>query len=351
METTTLSGTSMRAVQVAAPHEFALVEAPIPPVRPDDVLVKVRAAGICGTDLHILAGEYEARYPLIPGHEFSGDVVAVGEAVTRFKPGDRVTADPNIPCNRCAACQRNEQNQCEDLTVVGVNRPGAFAEYVAVPESVVFDIGDLTYGAGALVEPLACVVWGLQRVSPRPGSTALVQGAGPMGCLMLQALRRAGVAHVTVTDTVQARLELARSLGADTVLPARQLHADAAGYDLVVDVTGIPAVVEASLVHVRPRGTLWLFGVCPPGTAVSVSPFEVFRKDLTIIGSFALSKTFPQSLALIRSGAVNVEPLISHSLPLADFGEALRLAKESPERMKVQVVGAEPYPSPTSRLS
>lgn len=338
-------GMLMKAVQVEAPHRFAVVETDVPAIGSEDVLIKVRAAGICGTDLHILAGEYEARYPLVPGHEFSGDVVAVGEAVTRFAPGDRVTADPNIPCNRCDACQRNEQNQCTDLTVVGVTRAGAFAEYVAVPESVVFDIGELSYGAGALVEPLACVVWGLNRVNVRPGSTVLIQGAGPMGCLMLQAVRRAGAAFVAVTDTVPWRLELAASLGADLAAEARELSKGRFrsvapdGFDMVVDVTGIPAVVEASFPHVRARGTMWLFGVCPPGTTVNISPYDVFRKDLTIIGSFALSKTFPQSLALIRGGAIEVEPIISHSLPLTDFEEALRLARESPQRMKVQFLG------------
>lgn len=344
MGTTSHDGAPMKAVRVEAPHRFAVIDSDIPAIGPDDVLIKVRAAGICGTDLHIFAGEYEARYPLIPGHEFSGEVLAVGESVTRFSPRDRVTADPNIPCNRCSACQRNEQNQCKDLTVVGVTRAGAFAEYVVAPEAVVFSIGELSYGAGALVEPLACVVWGLQRVNVRPGSTVLVQGAGPMGCLMLQAVRRAGAAFVAVTDTVPWRLDLAASLGADAVLDANDLNKGALraavpdGFDLVVDVTGIPAVAEASMAHVRARGTVWLFGVCPPGTTISLSPYEIFRKDLTIIGSFALSKTFPQSLALIRGGAIDVEPLISHSLPLTEFGEAMRLARESPQRMKVQVV-------------
>ena len=168
--------------------------------------------------------------------------------------------------------------------------------------------------AGALVEPLACVVWGLNRVNVRPGSTVLIQGAGPMGCLMLQAVRRAGAAFVAVTDTVPWRLELAASLGADLAAEARELSKGRFrsvapdGFDMVVDVTGIPAVVEASFPHVRARGTMWLFGVCPPGTTVNISPYDVFRKDLTIIGSFALSKTFPQSLALIRGGAIEVEP-------------------------------------------
>lgn len=334
----------MKAVRVAAPEQVAVVDTEVPSIRPDEVLIRVRAAGICGTDLHIVAGEYMASYPLVPGHEFSGEVAAVGAEVERLSVGDRVTADPNVPCNRCPACQRNEQNQCHRLSVVGVTRSGGFAEYVAVPEGVVFPTGDLSYAAAAMVEPLACVVWGLKRAKVRPGDSVLVQGAGPMGCLMLQAVRQAGAAFVAVTDTVPWRLELAAKLGAHAAVQPHELAAgllrDIApdGFDVVVDVTGVPAVVEASLAHVRARGTLWLFGVCPPGTTVNLPPFEVFRKDLTIVGSFALSKTFPESLALIKGGAIQVEPLVSHRLPLAEFEQALRVAREDPARMKVQLV-------------
>lgn len=334
----------MKAVRVTAPEQVAVVDMEVPSVGPGEVLIRVRAAGICGTDLHIVAGEYMASYPLVPGHEFSGEVAAVGADVQRFSVGDRVTADPNIPCNRCPACQRNEQNQCHSLSVVGVTRGGGFAKYVAVPEGVVFPIGDLSYAAGAMVEPLACVVWGLKRVRIQPGASVLVQGAGPMGCLMLQAVRQAGAAFVAVTDAVPWRLELAAKLGAHATLQPHELaegrmqEAAPDGFDVVVDVTGIPAVVEASLAFVRARGTLWLFGVCPPGTTVRLPPFEIFRKDLTIVGSFALSKTFPESLALIRGGAIQVEPLVSHRVPLTEFERALQVAREDPARMKVQLL-------------
>lgn len=334
----------MKAVRVEDPGSFALVDTSIPTVGHSDVLIRVRAAGICGTDLHIVSGDYQAHYPVVIGHEFSGDVVEVGEHVKRFKAGDRVTADPNLPCNRCPACQRNEQNQCQDPAVVGVNRDGGFAQFVVVPESAVFSIGSLSYSAGALVEPLACVVWGLKRARITAGAKVLVQGAGPMGCLMLQAVRQAGAAFVAVTDTVPWRLELAARLGANTAIQPEELAAGSLnglvpeGFDVVVDVTGIPSVVQASLAYVRTRGTLWLFGVCPPNATVSISPYEVFRKDLTIVGSYALSKTFPQSLALIQGGAIQVEPLVSHRFPLTGFGTALQVALQDPERMKVQVV-------------
>jgi D-arabinitol dehydrogenase (NADP+) len=266
----------------------------------------------------------------------------VGEGVRRYRPGDRVTADPNIPCNRCPACQRNEPNQCHELAAIGVTRPGAFARYVLAPESTVFSIGSLGFAAAAMVEPLACVVWGLKRIQVQPGDAVLIFGAGPMGDLMLQAVRRAGAATVVVTDLVPWRLERAAELDATTTVladeqQAKRLRALAPqGYDIVADAVGSPDVLEQAFTYVRPRGKVWVFGVCPPGAQAAFVPYDVFRKDLTVVGSFAVCRTFQESIALIQSGAVRVEPLISHRLPLDRFSEGLELAEHSPERMKVQ---------------
>ncbi|MBN1284719.1 MAG: zinc-dependent alcohol dehydrogenase family protein [Anaerolineae bacterium] len=333
----------MKAAQIQAPDEARIVEAPEPTPGPGEVLIEVAAAGICGTDLHIYHGEYEATYPIIPGHEFSGTVAAVGADVERYRPGDRVTADPNIPCNRCPACQRGEPNQCESLAAIGVTRDGAFAQYVVAPEGSVFPIGDMSFAAAALVEPLACVMWGIKRVQIQPGDSALIFGAGPMGCLLLQAVRCAGAAHVVVTDVAPWRLARAAELGATTTVlagdgQAKQIKALApAGYDVVVDATGIPEVLEQTFDFARPRGKIWVFGVCPRDARATFVPYDVFRKDLSIIGSFAVSRTFHESIALIQGGAVRVEPLISHRLPLDRFVEALELAERDPKRMKVQI--------------
>ena len=332
----------MLAAQIDAPDKTRVIEAKQPTPGPDDVLIKVAAAGICGTDLHILHGEYEANYPLIPGHEFSGTVVAIGDNVTRFHVGDRVTADPNIPCNRCLACQRNEPNQCENLAAIGVTRNGGFAEYVVAPEGNVFSIGDLSFPQAALIEPLACVVWGLKRVQAQAGDSVVIFGAGPMGCLLLQALWHSGASKVVVTDSVAWRLEQAAELGAtETVLADdhQEQHLKAispTGYNIVVDATGIPKVLEGAIGYARPRGKIWVFGVAPRDARATFVPYDVFRKDLTIIGSFAVNRTFQESIALIQSNAVRVEPLISHRLPLNRFSEGLELAERDPKRMKVQ---------------
>ncbi|MEA3336759.1 MAG: zinc-dependent alcohol dehydrogenase family protein [Chloroflexota bacterium] len=332
----------MKAAVIQSPKTAQVVETDRPKPGPSEVLIEVAAAGICGTDLHIYHGEYQAVYPITPGHEFSGVVATVGDEVRYFKPGDRVTADPNISCNRCQFCQRNEPNQCENHMAIGVTHPGGFAQYVTVPESNVFAIGELPFDEAAFIEPLACVVWGLKRVQIQPGDSVLVMGTGPMGCLITQAVSRAGATTVVATDILQSRLDLAAQLGATEVVLADGDHGERlkayapAGYDVVIDVTGLPSVLEEGFGYVRPRGKIWVFGVCPPQAQACFVPFDVFRKDLSIIGSFAVNRTFPEAIALIQSDAVNVGPLISHRLPLDLFSEALDIAENDPERMKVQ---------------
>jgi len=338
----------MLAARITSPHQGRVVETTTPTPRENEVLIEVHRAGICGTDLHIWHGDYDvASYPLIPGHEFSGVVTAVGSEVVTVRPGERVTADPNLPCHRCSNCQRNQQNQCLNLQAVGVTRNGAFARHLTVPESAVFPIGSLSYEQAALVEPLACVVWGLKRLQLQPGDTVLIFGAGPMGCLMMQAVRHAGASRVVMVDKAPRRLELASQLGASDTLLADELHSTVppplppSGFDVVADATGIPRVIEQAFTCVRPRGKLWIFGVAPGNATATFSPYQIFRKDLTIIGSFALDRTFHQSIALIQDGAIRVEPLVSHRLPLEDFQEGMDLAEHDPERMKVQFVVSE----------
>jgi 2-desacetyl-2-hydroxyethyl bacteriochlorophyllide A dehydrogenase len=332
----------MQAARIAEPFKTEVVELSQPAIGPDDVLIQVKAAGICGTDIHILKGEYAfARFPMVPGHEFSGEVVAVGDNVIRFKPGDRVTADPNIPCNRCESCQRNEPNQCENLAAIGVTRDGAFAEYVSAPEAVTFPIGDMSFSDAALIEPLACVAWGLQRVQIQAGDRVLIFGAGPMGALLAQAVSAAGASQVDITDMVPWRLTVMEELGVTHALLPDDLSKNAKafapqGYDVVVDATGVPAVIQQAPEYARPRGKIWIFGVAPDHATVQFSPYEIFRKDLSIIGSFAVNRTFHESIMMIRSGKINLRPLVSHQLPIKDFQEGLRLAQEDPRRMKVQ---------------
>ena len=333
--------TTMRAARILGPHRTEVATVPVPTPGPDEVLIRVRRAGVCGTDLHILHGDYAlARFPMTPGHEFAGTVAAVGDEVRGVAVGDAVTADPNVPCLVCPECRRGAWNQCHDLSVVGVTRDGAFAPFVAVPERVVVGTDGLSAAAGAMVEPLACVAWGLRRVRVRPGDDALVFGAGPMGCLLLQAVRAAGAARVVVVDPVRGRRDAAAELGGDLTITPEDTDRLASfaplGFDLVADATGVPRVVEDAVRYARPGGTLWVFGVAPEEARVRLSPFELFRRDLSVVGSFAVNGTVPQAVAMIRGGSVRVEPLVSHVLPIERFTEGLELAESDPHRMKVQ---------------
>ena len=332
----------MLTAQIISPGNISLIDVPVPVPTSNEVLIKVEVAGICGTDIHIYKGDYEATYPIIPGHEFSGEVVDVGDKVKYFKPGDRVTVDPNIPCRRCPYCKQGFFNQCENLEAVGVTRDGAFAEYVAVPEGAVFSIGEIAYDVAAMVEPLACVVWGLKRIQVTPGDLALVFGAGPMGCIVAQALLKAGAAEVVITDLVEWRLNLAKHLGITQVILGPDVYDQSRrispeGYQIVVDATGVGEVLERAVNYAQPRGKIWVFGVVPPNKYVRFLPYDIFRKDLSIIGSFAVNQTFQGAINLVQAGSVQLKSLISHQLPLDQFEDALHLAQVDPHRMKVQI--------------
>ena len=341
---TTVNGESMISAQITSPLKSAVQDAAIPEIKANEVLIEVKSAGICGTDLHIWHGSYAlANYPVIPGHEFSGVVVGVGDAVRNVGVGERVTADPNVPCYSCFFCQRKQFNQCLHLEAVGVTRDGAFARYVKAPESSIFKIGDIPFAEAALIEPLACVVWGLKQVQIQAGSSMLIFGAGPMGILMMQTVKAAGASFVVMVDREESRLELAKNLGASVTMTADEFNTHEAeqlspyGFDIVADATGVPKVIENSIQFVRAGGTLWVFGVAPEGSKVALPPDEIFRRDLKVIGSFAINKTFSEAVALVQHGAVDLKPLISHQLPLEKFEEALELAQHDPDRMKVQL--------------
>jgi D-arabinitol dehydrogenase (NADP+) len=298
---------------------------PIPEPGEQEVLIKVMAAGLCGTDAHIYLGEYYSSFPLIPGHEFAGIVAKTGKNVKQFKEGQRVAADPNIFCEKCHFCKQNIQNFCQDFHAVGVTRDGAFAEYVVVPESSVFEIGEMSFTTGALVEPLACVVYGQMRARPQVGDSVLIYGAGPIGLLHLQLARRNGATLIAVVDLRAERLDMARKLGADYALLSnselnQQLHEKfPLGFDLVIDTTGVLKVIENSLSYVKSSGSLLIFGVCPQNGRISLNPYEIYKRDLKIIGSFALKKTFQPAINLIENQLIDVSAIVGQQIILNDL--------------------------------
>lgn len=322
----------MRALCIEQPHAARVIETPAPLPGPDEVLIRVMASGICGTDIHILRGEYLGEYPVIPGHEFAGVVEVTGANVRRFRVGDRVAVEPNIACDNCDACLHNRQNFCRNWQAVGVTRPGGMAELVTAPEKAVFDIGALPFEAGALVEPLSCVLHGIERACIRAGDRVAVLGAGPIGVLLLQVARLHGAAELTVVERQPARLAFAATWADRAVDALDALEADA--YDVVIDATGVIAVMERAPAAARHGGTVLLFGVPPAGAQLRLEAFTIFRKGLTVLSSFTSVRNSLQAVALLQSGRVDVTRLVSHRLPLTGFLEGVRLIETGAEDVR-----------------
>ncbi len=320
----------MKAAVIEKPGTIVVKEVSDPQVSDHDVLIRVMASGICGTDIHIFKGEYLGTYPVIPGHEFSGVVEQVGAKVHRIKVGDRVAVEPNIACDNCSACLNNRQNFCENWNGVGVTLPGGFAELAMAPEKAVFPIGDLAFESGAFVEPLSCVLHGVQRAGFALGDRVLIIGAGPIGILLSKTIQLQGSAEITQIDKNQSRLELAKKSGAarvETSFDALKMY----DYDVVVDATGVPALMEKTLSYVRSGGKVLLFGVPPQGAKINLDAFTIFSHGLTILSSYTSVRNSIQAVRLLSSGRIDVKPLVSHVLPLKDFQKGIELIQKGTE--------------------
>lgn len=333
----------MKSVVFSRKESLEVRELPAPEVGPDEVLVHPRSTGICATDVHIFHGEFLPSYPVIPGHESAGEVVQTGEEVDELQPGDRVMIDPSVFCEACYFCRRNLQNHCLHWNGIGVTMDGCFSELVVVPAKNCYLFSGLSFSQAAMAEPLACVVYGQDRARIPLGGDVLVFGAGPIGCLHLLASKVNGAARVTMVDLRREKLERAEDLGADVILSADESMPEALrevapyGFDVVIDATGVSGVVERAVDFVMPTGKLLVFGVCRPQDTIALRPFEIYKRDIEIIGSFAIRKTYAPAVELLRSGAIDVGPLIEEVLPLERFGEALKLVESGRAKMKVQI--------------
>ncbi len=328
----------MRVATVERPGEVTTGERPDPRPGPGQVVVRVGACGICGTDLHIADGEFPpSPYPLVPGHEFSGEIVQTGPGPTAdLRVGDRVAVDPSLFCGYCDACSAGRGNLCANWGAIGDTVDGAFAEYVSVPAGNCHRIPDsMSFREAALIEPLSCAVHGTRRIGVAAGEQFLLTGAGTMGLLLQQLLQRGG-AHVTMVDYNTERLAIADILGARAT--ATSVAAlDGRGFDAAVDVTGVPAAIEEAMATVRRGGRFLVFGVAPEEARVSVSPFRIYNDEITIVGSMAVLHSFRAARDLLVSGAVATAPLLTHALPLDRYPEALDLMRAG-AGVKIQVV-------------
>ncbi len=311
----------MRAVVIEKPGRVLVKDVPDPTPADGELVIRVKACGICGTDLHIADGEFPPTpYPIIPGHEFAG-VVVDGNG-TEFTAGTLVAVDPSLFCGACEMCRSGRGNLCLRWGAIGDTTNGAFAEYVAVPAVNVYRLpAELDARQGALVEPTSCAVHGMRRLRAAgevAQQSAIVFGAGTMGLLLTQLLVAEGASSVTVVDRVAERLAIARDLGARTDEdPERR-------YDIAVDATGVPEVIERAADSLRRGGRLMIFGVAKGEATVRLSPFRIYNEELTIVGSMAVLVSFAAAITAIATGAVDTGPLLAgESFGLAGFEAAL----------------------------
>ncbi|HEX7058060.1 MAG TPA: zinc-dependent alcohol dehydrogenase family protein [Bacilli bacterium] len=329
----------MKALVVEKPRHAVVKEIPEPTPGKGEVVIRVENVGICGTDMHIFAGEFISPYPIVPGHEFAGVIHSVGEGVATFKPGDRVTADPSLFCGECEFCLTNRGNHCLNWGAIGNTVNGSMAEYVKVPAKNVLKIPDsMSFAEAAFVEPLACVVHGMNRLNLQAGNRVILFGAGAMGQQLVQAMAHAGASELVVVDVSREKLNMAMKYGATKGVLSDQLKKEdyPRGFDAVIDVTGIPAVIEREMDFIGPAGKFLQFGVAPQHATVRISPFKLYNMDWTLIGSMAINHTFIPAFHWIKEGRIDLKPLISKTINLQEAVEFFARPKD-PDLFKVQI--------------
>jgi 2-desacetyl-2-hydroxyethyl bacteriochlorophyllide A dehydrogenase len=314
----------MRAAVITGIGQVSIETVDDPTPGPRDVVVEVAAAGICGTDLHILQGEFAPTLPIIPGHEFAGTVVALGSAVTELAVGHRVAVDPSLHCGECYQCRRGRGNMCERWAAIGVTHPGAVADYVAAPVQNCWTVPDsVPLDAAALIEPLSCAVRGYDVLRSQLANHVLIYGSGTMGLMMLELAKRAGAATVSVIDLNPERLDTAKVLGCTAAVTNADELDRPRGWDLVIDCTGVSAAIADGLTKVAKAGTFLQFGVSNYSTRVEIEPYKIYNHEITITGSMAVLHSFERAGELLAAGVLQPDVMISHRFPLKKFPDAL----------------------------
>jgi 2-desacetyl-2-hydroxyethyl bacteriochlorophyllide A dehydrogenase len=328
----------VKAVVVERPHEVSYVEVEQPSPGPDEVVVRSHVAGVCRTDLEIVDGRLTdprwVRFPVVPGHEWSGTVAEAGERVRDLQPGDRVVCEGMIPCNRCRRCKTGDTQLCENYDQLGFTRVGGYGEYVLVPRHVVHRLPDgVSFGAGVLVEPASCVLRAIERVRPQPGETVGVIGIGTLGSLAVMLLRLHSPGALLAYGVRSEEVAFAETIGADAGVhveesdPVEETHRlVGGGLDVVVETAGAAPAVELATRLVRPGGRVVLLGIAGEGATLELPADRIMFGDMDVIGSCSYpTGTWTRVVRLLDRGVVDFEPLVTHRFPAERFEDAFRL--------------------------
>ncbi len=335
----------MKAAVYYNNNDIRIEEMPVPDIGPGEILVRIESSGICGSD--VMEWYRIKKAPLVLGHEIAGTVERVGADVDSFSPGDRVSVAHHVPCEECRYCLKGQYSLCDMLRTTNFD-PGGFAEFIRVPEINVekgtFLIPDgLSFDAAAFIEPLACVVRGMNSAGFREGDDVLVLGSGISGLLFIKLLRAKGAGRIVATDIDPARLDAARRMGADEALDAAEATPDRLAklndgrlFDLAVTCAGVEPVVLQALRSVDRGGTVLLFAPLAPGVEITMPFFDLWRDQITIVSTYAGPPADSrEAMELLASGKIDIDDMITHHLPLDQTAEGFRLVAEGSESIKV----------------
>ncbi|MBL7074808.1 zinc-dependent alcohol dehydrogenase family protein [candidate division KSB1 bacterium] len=314
----------MKCIVLYAPHQLGVEERKIAQAGPDEVLVRVKACGVCGTDIHIFEGTAPANPPVVLGHEFVGVIEDVGSGVRSLKKGDRIAVDPNLSCGGCYYCRRGLGHLCQNLKALGVTMDGGFSEYCLVPQSQAYRLQpDLNLEWGCFLEPLSCAVHGIDLVNLQVGDSVVILGLGPIGLMMVQLARLKGATRIIVVEPVGGRRKLAERLGCDRVIDPGDgdpvsvvMENTVEGADVVLECSGTPQAAGLSLRLARRGGTVLFFGVCDIDATIPLKPQQIYFKELTVLGSYINPHTFSRALDLLEAGKVRVDSFSIEKFPL-----------------------------------
>ncbi|KOT97173.1 alcohol dehydrogenase [Streptomyces rimosus subsp. pseudoverticillatus] len=328
----------MKAAVISAPGRVEITTVDDPAPGPGEVVVDVAGCGLCGTDLHILQGEFAPTLPVVPGHEFAGTVVALGAGVTGPAEGDRVAVDPSLYCHTCHYCRIGRNNLCERWAAIGVTTAGGAAEFAVAPAANCVKLPEhVRTEDAALIEPLSCAVRGYDILrSQQLGTHVLIYGSGTMGLMMLELAKRTGAASVDMLDVNPQRLETARQLGCSNAAASADELDRPRGWEVVIDATGNAHAIQDGLGRVGKGGTFLQFGVSDYATRATIEPYRIYNQEITITGSMAVLHSYERAAELFAAGVLDPEIFISDRLPLDRYAEAMDRFKAGQGR-KIQV--------------